>query len=258
MILLCCSIHIAYDDAMMKKGKIFIGTSGWHYKHWKAGFYPPKLKNEDQLNFYSKHFSSTEINNSFYRLPTMELYENWYSQVPADFIFAVKGSRFITHLKKLNVDRSVMDQFIQRASHLKKKLGPILFQLPPKWKVNLERLDHFLNLLPTDHRFAFEFRDHTWNIAEVYRLLERHNCAYCQYDLAGYQSPQRVTADFVYIRLHGPGDKYEGSYHLEKLEVWADCCKSYQNEGKDIYLYFDNDQKAYATQNGQKLSSLLK
>lgn len=242
----------------MKKGNIYIGTSGWHYKHWKNTYYPAGLKNEDLLNYYSKHFYSAEINNSFYRLPTTGMFENWYKQVPEDFVFAVKASRFITHLKKLHVERTDIDQFIERASCLREKLGPILFQLPPKWRVNVERLDYFLNLLPADHRFAFEFRDHTWNIAEVYQLLEQHNCAYCIYDLAGYQSPQLLTADFVYIRLHGPGNKYEGSYTRENLKDWADYCTHYQKEGKDIYLYFDNDQQAFAPANAQTIRNFLK
>ncbi|MDF2477343.1 MAG: hypothetical protein K0S24_2826 [Sphingobacterium sp.] len=242
----------------MRNAKIYIGTSGWHYKHWKGTFYPAELKNDNQLRYFSDIFPTVEINNSFYRLPTDDMFINWHKQVPKDFIFAVKASRFITHLKKLHVDHDTIDQFMQRAAHLKEKLGPILFQLPPRWHVNTERLHDFLVKLPTDHRFVFEFRDFSWNIPEVYKLLEHYNCAYCIYDLAGYQSPVIITADFVYIRLHGPGDKYQGSYTKNILISWAEKCTKWQDEGKDIYFYFDNDQNGYAPHNGQTLMKILK
>lgn len=242
----------------MKNAKIYIGTSGWHYKHWKDTFYPAELKNDNQLRYFSDIFPTVEINNSFYRLPTDDMFINWYKQVPEDFVFAVKASRFITHVKKLHVDHDTIDQFMLRAAHLKEKLGPILFQLPPRWHVNTERLHDFLVKLPTDHRFVFEFRDSSWNIPEIYKLLEHYNCAYCIYDLAGYQSPVIITADFVYIRLHGPGDKYQGSYTKNNLISWAEKCTDWQDEGKDIYFYFDNDQNGYAPHNGQTLMKILK
>ncbi|CAM3450932.1 DUF72 domain-containing protein [Sphingobacterium prati] len=242
----------------MKNAKIYIGTSGWHYKHWKDTFYPAELKNDNQLRYFSDIFPTVEINNSFYRLPTDDMFINWYKQVPEDFVFAVKASRFITHVKKLHVDHDTIDQFMLRAAHLKEKLGPILFQLPPRWHVNTERLHDFLVKLPTDHRFVFEFRDSSWNIPEIYKLLEHYNCAYCIYDLAGYQSPVIITADFVYIRLHGPGDKYQGSYTKNNLISWAEKCIDWQDEGKDIYFYFDNDQNGYAPHNGQTLMKILK
>ena len=241
----------------MKEGKIYVGTSGWHYKHWKNVFYPENLKESEQLDYYIKNFRTVELNNSFYRLPEPSTFDNWYQQTPNYFIFAVKGSRFITHLKKLKVDKVIVDDFMLRAQHLQGKLGPVLFQLPPKWKVNTERLQHFLQLLPKGHRFTFEFRDHSWDIAAVYDLLKQYGCAYCIYDLAGYQSPIMVTADFVYIRLHGPGDKYQVKYSQACLKAWAQRCASWRDQGKDVYLYFDNDQNAYATQNGQTLAALV-
>ncbi|MDM1293086.1 DUF72 domain-containing protein [Sphingobacterium sp. N143] len=242
----------------MKKDNIYIGTSGWHYKHWKGIFYPNGLKDADQLHFFIRTFSTVEINNSFYRLPAIHTFEKWYNQVPDHFIFAVKASRFITHQKKLDVSKDILDEFMQHANYLKDKLGPILFQLPPKWKINITRLHNFLKNLPKNHQFTFEFRDHSWHVPAIYELLKQYNCAFCIYDLAGYQSPLEVTADFVYVRLHGPGDKYEGSYRTEHLVRWANRCAAWQNEGKAIYVYFDNDQNAYATQNAQLLQDLLK
>lgn len=243
---------------IMKKGKIYIGTSGWHYKHWKNIFYPKDLKESEQLPYFAKIISTVEINNSFYRLPEISTFKSWYKEVPADFVFAVKGSRFITHMKKLKVDQQTIDDFMQRAGHLRDKLGPILFQLPPRWKVNTERFSDFLALLPAGHRFAFEFRDHSWNISAIHRLLEQYGSAYCIYELAGYQSPTIVTAEFVYIRLHGPGNKYEGSYDEPSLTTWAQRCCTWSEHGKDVYLYFDNDQNAYATQNALTLIELLR
>ncbi len=242
----------------MKKGNIYIGTSGWHYKHWKSIFYPKDLNERDQLDYYVRNFTTVEINNSFYRLPELDTFVTWYKKVPDSFIFSVKGSRFISHLKKLKVDQATVTDFIRRAEGLQHKLGPILFQLPPSWNVNIERFRDFLLLLPAQHRFAFEFRNHSWNSSAIYEILDKHGCAYCIYDLAGYQSPVKVTADFVYIRLHGPGEKYQGKYDDTSLREWAELCTSWQTQGKDIFVYFDNDQNAYATVNAASLAAMTK
>ncbi len=156
------------------------------------------------LEYYVRHFDTLELNNSFYRLPTIEAFESWHDATPADFVFAVKASRFITHNKKLKDPENALDNILARAEHLGKKLGPVLFQLPPRWKINVARLEALLEVLPREHRYAFEFRETSWMTAEVYRLLRRFNAAFCIYELAGYHSPCQVTADFAYVRLHGP------------------------------------------------------
>ncbi|MDM8175541.1 MULTISPECIES: DUF72 domain-containing protein [Olivibacter] len=240
-----------------RKGVAYIGTSGWHYKHWKGPFYPEGLKESEQLTYFVTKIPTVELNNSFYRLPSSETFSNWYRAVPAHFKFAVKGSRFITHLKKLKVQKEVVDEFIEHAGHLKDKLGPILFQLPPKWNINEQRLIDFLKLLPKDHRFTFEFRDGSWYEDRIYHILEKANCAFCIYELAGHQSPIIVTADFVYIRLHGPGAKYQGNYTDEQLRKWVDRCQEWQNEGRDVYVYFDNDQSGFAALNAQSMQKML-
>lgn len=242
----------------MGKGNIYIGTSGWHYKHWKGNFYPNSITDAAQLEYFSSRFATVEINNSFYRLPDAYTFSKWRDVVPENFIFSVKGSRFITHMKKLKVGKDTIDKFLDHAGHLQQKLGPVLFQLPPRWKINIERFSNFLEHLPADRRFVFEFRDTSWNHPAIHDLLKQSACAFCIYELDGYQSPLIVTADFVYIRLHGPAAKYEGSYSKNELAVWAERCRSWQQEGKDIYLYFDNDQHAFAASNGQTLIEILK
>ena len=152
---------------------IRIGTSGYHYKHWVGTFYPPKTPASKMLDYYVHHFDTLELNNSFYRLPTIEAFESWRDATPKNFTFAVKASRFITHNKKLKDPENALDNILPRAEHLGKKLGPVLFQLPPKWKVNLERLEGLLKMLPREHRYAFEFRELSWMTPEVNRLLER-------------------------------------------------------------------------------------
>jgi len=241
----------------MKRGNVLIGTSGWHYKHWKGTFYPDKTKDSEQLNYFIQKFKTVELNNSFYRLPAIETFRNWYAATPHDFIFSVKGSRYISHLKKLILDKQAVDEFLDHVTHLKEKLGPILFQLPPRWEVNVERLSTFVSYLPKNQQFTFEFRNSTWYTEEVYQVLRQHHCAFCIYELAGHQSPEVVTANFIYIRLHGPGDKYQGSYTDKALKDWAKKCKNWQQNGKDIYVYFDNDQAGYAAFNAQKLLELL-
>jgi uncharacterized protein YecE (DUF72 family) len=241
----------------MRKGKIYIGTSGWHYKHWKGTFYPADIKEVDQFSFYKSCFTTVEINNSFYRLPERHTFAAWKKSAPPSFIFSVKASRFITHMKKLKVDKRSINQFFTRVDKLENKLGPVLFQLPPLWKVNTERLELFLAALPKGYRYTFEFRNHTWYTEEVYSLLRKFKAAFCIYELERHLSPMQITANFVYVRLHGPGNKYQGSYDKRTLKKWAAHCRSWQQSGKDVYIYFDNDQAGYAAFNAQTLKELL-
>ncbi|MDV3308637.1 MAG: DUF72 domain-containing protein [Cyclobacteriaceae bacterium] len=240
------------------KGKVHIGTSGWHYKHWVGTFYPEATPPSKQFAYYSKIFHSVELNNPFYRLPARKTFDKWKHDSPKDFLFAVKANRYITHMKKLSDVEESLNTFLQHAAGLGKKLGPILFQLPPGWRINVERLAEFVNLLPDDQRYAFEFRNQSWYDPEIYEILRRSNCAFCIYELAGHRSPIEVTADFVYIRLHGPGDKYQGSYSTRTLNTWGSRIADWLKEGKDTFIYFDNDQLGYAAFNAKKLLDLFR
>jgi len=241
----------------MKSGKAFIGTSGWKYRHWEGTFYPANLKKKDQLQYFTAYFDTVELNNSFYRQPTLQNFEAWEAQSPAHFTYAVKANRYFTHLKKLNVSRNEIVEFLDASLGLGKKLGPILFQLPPKWQINTDRLERFLEILPSGYRYTFEFRNETWYHEAVFSLLKQYDCAFCIYDLGGHQSPIVATADFVYIRLHGPGEKYQGSYSRSALTKWAELCNAWLQENKDVYLYFDNDQEGYAAFNAIELKKMM-
>lgn len=243
---------------MKGKGKIHIGTSGWHYKHWVGTFYPEKMKPDQFMEFYLKYFRTVELNNSFYMLPQESTFRQWAKQVPKGFLYSVKASRFITHMKKLLDPVENFGNFIERAKALGDKLGVILFQLPPGWKYDKERFENFISALPKEYRYTFEFRNHTWYNDEVYALLKKHNVSFCIYELEYHQSPIEVTADFVYIRLHGPGLKYQGSYSDAVLKKWAKRIKGWSEEGKDVFVYFDNDQLGYAAHNAERLNSFLK
>jgi uncharacterized protein YecE (DUF72 family) len=236
--------------------QVHIGTSGWHYNHWRGPFYPEKLPAARMLDFYITHFDTVELNNSFYKLPSVEAFANWRRSTPPGFCFAVKASRFLTHNKKLKDPESALQNFLPRAEALQEKLGPILFQLPPRWRVNVDRLREFLQALPRRHRYAFEFREPSWNTEAVYDTLRRHNAAYCIYELDCFHSPLEVTADFAYVRLHGPGGKYQGCYSPSTLREWAGRIAQW-NKLRAIYIYFDNDQAAYAAQNALALKRLL-
>lgn len=238
----------------MSTGVLYVGTSGWHYKHWKEVFYPITILSKDYLKYYAHHFKTVEINNTFYKLPDISTLKNWRTQVPAPFIFSVKASRFFTHIKKLNVDKEGLQIFFKRISQLKGKLGPILFQLPPSWKKNIDKLSAFLKNLPRKYHKSFEFRNATWYDEEVYALLKKYNCAFCIYQLAGHLSPLITTADFVYIRLHGPKNKYQGKYAASTLALWKKRCTEWQKMGMDVYIYFDNDEQGYAIQNAQAMA----
>jgi uncharacterized protein YecE (DUF72 family) len=210
------------------------------------------------LDEYIRHFDTVEINNSFYRLPSEDALRAWRDSTPDNFLFAVKASRFITHNKKLSDPQSALEKFMPRAEILGHKLGPILFQLPPQWKMNAERLESFLRMLPKRHRYAFELRNETWLTDSIYRILRAHNTAFCIYELAGFQTPLEVTADFSYVRLHGPLGKYQGSYSPAALEIWAQRIRDWRSKLKKIYMYFDNDQEAFAVRNALDLKRLVR
>lgn len=210
------------------------------------------------LKFYLQHFDTVELNNSFYRLPLVSALEGWRDAVPRNFVFTVKASRFITHNKKLKDPENALQNLLPRLADLGSKLGPILFQLPPKWQVNIERLQDFLSVLPRQLRYAFEFRELSWMKPDVTEVLKRFNAAFCIYELAGYHSPLHVTADFTYVRLHGPAmGKYQGSYNDERLGKWARQIEIWAREYKAIYVYFDNDQAGYAANNALTLKNTL-
>lgn len=238
---------------MVMKGKLYIGTSGWQYRHWKGTFYPDNLPGKGQFAYYATRFNTVEINNSFYKLPTEENFSDWKQRAPEGFIYSVKAPRFFTQAKKLLVSRDDLIRFITRCEILGNKLGVILFQLPPRWKVNPQRLEDFIKNLPRGLRYVFEFREPGWYDDRVYQVLRHYGCGFCIYELAGHLSPETVTADFVYIRLHGPGEKYQGSYPAATLRKWKRKAAAWQTGGRDVYIYFDNDEAGYAPANAQQL-----
>jgi uncharacterized protein YecE (DUF72 family) len=240
----------------MNIGKVYIGTSGWQYKHWKGTFYPVSTKQNDWFNYYQQIFNTVEINNSFYRLPSLEVFKKWKTESDHDFLFSVKANRFISHMKKLKDPEEPLHRLLTSVRGLGRKLGPILFQLPPGWGLNEERFNIFLQHLPRKKRFAFEFRHPSWYSDSVVKAMQGANVAFCIYDLAGHQSPMYVTANFVYIRLHGPGQKYQGSYSASALAEWNDRIVVWARQGKDVYIYFDNDQEGYAAANAKTLQRL--
>jgi uncharacterized protein YecE (DUF72 family) len=241
----------------MSAAAIRIGTSGWHYNHWRGPFYPEKLPASKMLDYYTHHFDTVEINNSFYRLPLETALAEWRDSTPARFRFAMKGSRFLTHMKKLKDPEPGVEKFFARADLLGSKLGPVIFQLPPWWDVNAERLEGFLDALPGRRRYAFEFRNPTWHTPEIHRILRRRNAAFCIFEIAGFHSGIEITADFTYVRLHGPGGAYQGSYPEETLAQWAARIRGWQRDLRAVYVYFDNDQAAYAVENALALRRLL-
>jgi uncharacterized protein YecE (DUF72 family) len=236
---------------------VHIGTSGFHYKHWRGPFYPEKFPASKMLDFYTQHFDTVELNNTFYRLPPESGLLNWHDSTPKGFSFAVKGSRFLTHMKKLKDPEPGIKRFFERVDLLGKKLGPVVFQLPPHWESNPERLEIFLGALPRRHRYAFELRDPTWHNEQIYRVLRRHNAAFCIFEIAGWRSGFEITANFSYVRLHGPGAAYQGSYSARTLKEWASRVSDWLRMLRAVYIYFDNDQAAYAVRNALELKAMV-
>ena len=215
-----------------------VGCSGWQYRHWRGDFYPADLPASRWLEHYAQRFDTVEINNSFYRLPEASTFAAWRQRAPAGFLFAVKASRFLTHMKKLKDPEEPIARFFSRAARLGRSLGPVLYQLPPRWPLNLERLQVFLDALPRRRRHVIEFREPSWYDDRVFALLEQHGVALCLHDMRGSASGRLSIGPFVYARFHGPS-KYSGSYSHAALEEWADWLAERAAEGKRVFAYFN-------------------
>ena len=241
--------------------KLFIGTSGFSYSHWENGvFYPKGLSKTKQLEYFTKHFSTVELNSPFYRLPTDKTFSNWQKRTPKGFIFAVKVSRFITHIKKLNQCNDSWGIFLKRALHLGSKLGPFLFQFPPNWQENLKRLEDFVKIIEKNNsklRFVFEFRHPSWFSPEVYQFFKKHKkLSFCIIDSPRWPTTNEIAGDFVYIRMHGGKILYGSNYSEKELKQLADKIKEYLDQSLDVYCYFNNDAQGFAVKNAKQLLKL--
>jgi uncharacterized protein YecE (DUF72 family) len=235
---------------VVKKARVRIGTSGYQYRHWKRLFYPQELPQREWFAYYAKHFDTVEINNTFYGLPAEQTFVAWRKQAPPGFLYALKFSRYGSHLKRLKDPQATIRTFLQRARRLGKFLGPILVQLPPNWRVDPDRLAGFVKTAPRRVRWAFEFRDASWLCEEIFAILEGHNAALCIHDMIE-NHPRRVTADWVYLRFHGR--HYSGSYTAQQLEAEGNWIKQQLANGRDVYAYFNNDAQGYAVTNASDL-----
>ncbi|MCD6270207.1 DUF72 domain-containing protein [bacterium] len=253
---------------------IYVGTSGFSYKHWENGiFYPKGLAREKQLEYYSGIFNSLELNASFYYLPPKEIFEQWRERTPDGFVFAVKANRFITHIKLLKKAKEPWKKFVNNAIGLKEKLGPILFQMPPSFsatKENIKRLDDFTSEILNQSidgkklRYSFEFRHPSWLLEEIYKILEEKNIAFCMADSPTLPKVEEITADFLYIRMHGNESLYSSKYKDDELFQLAKQIISAQKEyfkehdkRLSAYIYFNNDAYGYAPQNAKTLVNML-
>jgi uncharacterized protein YecE (DUF72 family) len=240
--------------------RIHIGTSGWHYQGWIGDFYPAGSKSPELLNLYLGHFRTVEVNNTFYHLPLASTLEGWRRAVPAGFRFAVKASRFITHNKKLKEGAGSFRLFFDRVKVLGPRLGPILFQLPPRWNYNGDRLGEFLASLPRGPggpRYAFEFRHESWFNPDCYALLRKYRAGFCIYHWNDFQTPLEVTSNLVYVRFHGTRGKYGGTYPRRTLRLWAERMSAWAAEGREVWAYFNNDSEGYAPWNALTLMELV-
>ncbi len=237
--------------------KIWIGTSGWHYDDWRGRFYPAELSTGEWLGYYSRRFHTAEINNSFYRLPKPETWRKWRATVTAGFLFSVKAHRLITHQKKLKNSTGYLENFLEHADLLGDRLGPVLFQLPPTWHANAERLAAFVERLPAG-RHVFEFRHESWLAEKILDVLRDHGIAFCCYDMPGRKWPIHATARFGYMRFHGAGqEKYAGRYHRNTLRRWARILGHLAQDVNELFIYFNNDYRAHAIDNARTLRELL-
>jgi uncharacterized protein YecE (DUF72 family) len=235
---------------------IRVGTSGWQYRDWRGTFYPGKLPQREWLRFFATRFPTVEVNNSFYRLPEESSFERWRDETPEGFVVTVKASRYITHIRRLREARDSVELFLSRARLLRGKLGPVLFQLPPRFRADVELLERFLRGLPTGIRAAFEFRDRSWEEPAVYECLDRAGAAWVMPDRPGWRVPTVVTGGWSYVRFHQGGHGWlESDYARDKLRRWADRIAGL--DATDVWVYFNNDQGGAAVRDAAAFMDLM-
>ena len=234
-----------------------IGCSGWQYNHWRGDFYPAELPIARWFRHYAAQFDTVEINNTFYRLPEAVTFERWARQAPEGFVYAVKASRFLTHMKKLKDPEEPLARLFERMRPLCRHLGPVLYQLPPGWKLDRVRLEHFLQALPAGTKHVLEFRDPSWYADDVSALLERYGVARCLHDMKGSATGQERVGPFVYVRFHGPSGTYQGGYPAARLERWAAWLNAQRRDGAEVFAYFNNDVGGHAPRDAVTLRRLL-
>lgn len=267
---------------MVKSNKpnIYIGTSGYNYDHWRGVFYPENLPQTKWLEFYTKTFKTVELNVTFYRLLQESAFRSWYCRTPSDFLFVLKGSRFISHIKKLHGVKEATDLFFKRAKLLKEKLRMVLWQFAPNFKLtqnvtseivapalldwkkkkpeNLKRFEDFLKLLSKYRvRQAFEFRNESWFCQEIYDLLKKYNYALVLADSPRYPLVEKITADYIYVRFHGGRILYGSNYSKKELLSWVKKMTNWQKQAKDVYCYFNNDAQGFAVKNAKELEKMV-
>jgi uncharacterized protein YecE (DUF72 family) len=234
-----------------------VGCSGWQYKHWRGDFYPAEVPTTRWFEYYAARFDTVEINNTFYRLPEEATFARWAAHAPGRFLFAVKASRFLTHMKKLKDPGEPLERLFSRMRPLGTHLGPVLYQLPPGWKLDKDRLEQFLQVLPAGVQHVLEFREPSWYADDVSALLERYRVARCLHDMKGSATGMERIGPFVYARFHGVGGTYTGAYSEERLERWADWLDAQRRLGAPVYAYFNNDVGGHAPRDAVTLRRLL-
>lgn len=242
------------------KSHLYIGTSGYTYAHWRGPFYPSELKEREWFRFYCTHFNSVELNVTFYRLPNRKAFETWRKTSPDEFGFVIKGSRYITHIKKLKESRESLRILFENASGLGEKLLCVLWQLPPAMKCNLERLKEFvtnLNNASVKCRHTFEFRNPSWFCEEVYSILRENGMSLCIADSPSFPQERVLTSDFVYLRLHGGKVLYGSEYSQGELEDWARNAREWMKGRQTLFAFFDNDAEGFAIKNAMSLREIL-
>jgi uncharacterized protein YecE (DUF72 family) len=239
------------------RGRARVGCSGWQYRHWRGEFYPSLLPQSRWFEHYASVFDTVEINNTFYRLPEQATFAKWAGSAPAGFEFAVKASRFLTHMKKLKDPEEPVERLFSRMIALAPHLGPVLYQLPPGWTVDVDRFQHFLGILPARYRHAVEFRHASWYMPEVRCLADQHGVAICVHDMPGSAAERTSSGAFVYARFHGSSTRYGGSYSDDRLQRWAEWLHDRLDHGCDVYAYFNNDIGGHAPRNALTLRNML-
>ena len=238
---------------LSRRFSVRVGCSGWQYAHWRGNFYPGELAQTRWFAHYALTFDTVEINNSFYRLPSADTFAKWREQAPKHFLYAVKASRYLTHMKKLKEPEDPLFRFFDNAQQLGPHLGPVLYQLPPRFPLNLERFEIFLRALPRGYRHAVEFRDTSWYDERAYALMRRHKVALCLHDMEGLATERVVVGPLIYVRFHHGTKKYGGRYSDARLDSWAEWLAERAGEGLEVFAYFNNDTGGHAPRDAVRL-----